>query len=187
MYYLGLKTRTLPFDTAQELADFLAVSPGRVRASVASGRAIRGLRVWSDELQEDSVVIAISEGETHQFTAKEAASKYSLTMDRLANLIETGGTTRDGVAFDVLEQFPEKKPATKKTVHHKKKVEIDGKTLTIEEWSELSGVASETIYWRLRKGKPAKEAVWKPAMKGKTKAVRMDKRWLARKEKEEGR
>lgn len=187
MYYLGLKTRTLPFDTAQELADFLAVSPGRVRASVASGRAIRNLHVWSDELQEDSIVIAVSEGETHQLTAKEAVAKYALTMDKLANLIETGGVTRDGVAFDVLEQFPDKKPTAKKTVHHKKKVEIDGKVLSIEEWSELSGVASETIYWRLRKGKSAKEAVWTPAMKGKTKAIRMDKRWMARKAKEEGR
>lgn len=49
----------------------------------------------------------------------------------------------------------------------RKLLEIDGNDKTLKEWSEISGIGSRTIYSRLYKGWPPKDAVFTPLSRGK--------------------
>lgn len=44
---------------------------------------------------------------------------------------------------------------------------IDGKTLCITEWSELTGVPKGSIFNRLNRGWPERDAVYQPIVKGR--------------------
>lgn len=80
-----------------------------------------------------------------EMCVSEAGEKYGVGLSNLCRRLNSGMSVLDAVT----------KPQQKRYRH----VTINGESMTVPEWSKVTGVLESTIYWRLSHGRTPEEAV----------------------------
>jgi hypothetical protein len=91
------------------------------------------------------------------------ARRIDCDREALSGRIESGWPIREALTEPFSSHTPYRKTP---------RIEHDGKSLTLKQWSRVSGIPDDTIRYRIKTGWPIKEAIFSPTLTNSTRHTR---------------